>query len=85
MVNEGLTNVRRHTPATAVTVMLDVRRNEVTIRLRNDHGSGGGRPMDFVPRSLSERATGFGGGVSVSQEPGCTEVVITLPMLGALG
>ena len=34
---------------------------------------------------LLERAIEFGGGVSVAREPNCTEVIITLPMLGALG
>jgi signal transduction histidine kinase len=89
MINEGLTNVRRHTAATAVTVMLDVHQNEVVMRIRNDHGPSGtadARPLDnFVPTSLSERATEFGGGVSVSRETDCTEIIITLPMLGALG
>jgi len=89
MVNEGLTNVRRHTRATAVTVMLDLHQNEVLVRLRNDRGTDGAEadtlPHDFVPTSLLERAIEFGGGVSVAREPNCTEVVITLPMLGALG
>jgi signal transduction histidine kinase len=89
MINEGLTNVRRHTAATAVTVLLDVHQNEVVMRIRNDHGpqgpSGNGRPADFIPTSLSERATEFGGSVSVSRETDCTEIMITLPMLGALG
>ncbi|HEX6705505.1 MAG TPA: histidine kinase [Albitalea sp.] len=88
MVNEGLTNVRRHTRATAVTVMLDLHQNEVLVRLRNDRGTDGADadtlPHDFVPTSLLERAIEFGGGVSVAREPNCTEVVITLPMLGSL-
>jgi len=89
MVNEGLTNVRRHTRATAVTVMLDLHQNEVVVRLRNDRGTDGADadtlPHDFVPTSLLERAIEFGGGVSVAREPNCTEVIIKLPMLGALG
>jgi signal transduction histidine kinase len=88
MINEGLTNVRRHTAATAVTAMLDVRQEQVTVSLRNDHGPDGAavtRPRDFMPRSLSERALEFGGAVRVTREPDCTEVLITLPMSGALG
>jgi signal transduction histidine kinase len=85
MVNEGLTNVRRHSGATTVTLMLEVHANEVVVRIRNDHGADGARPMDFVPRSLSERAGEFGGGTLVRIEPDCTEIVITLPMMGALG
>ena len=89
MINEGLTNVRRHTPASSVTVLLDVHQNEVVMRIRNDHGPAGAsapKPAkDFIPSSLTERAIEFGGGVTVSRETDCTEIIITLPMLGALG
>ncbi len=87
MVNEALTNVRRHTAATAVTVMLDVRDGQVVMRVRNDHG--GTAPVmvseAFVPRSLRDRAAEFGGSVAVTREPNLTEITINLPMLGALG
>ena len=87
MVNEALTNARRHTGATAVTVLLEVRRGEVVLRVRNDHGPAATavRPAPFVPRSLIERATELGGGVSVTTETDCSEVMVTLPMMGALG
>lgn len=89
MVNEALTNVRRHTAATAVTVMLDVRDGQVVMRVRNDHGGFGASdaplPDTFVPRSLRDRAAEFGGSVGVSREPNVTEITINLPMLGALG
>lgn len=85
MVNEALTNVRRHTSATAVTVMVDVDSSHVVLRLRNDHGPGEALPRDFVPLSLTERATEFGGGVAVSHEQDFTEVVVTLPLLSAIG
>lgn len=85
MVNEALTNVRRHTSATAVTVLIDVDADHVVMRLRNDHGPGEPLPRDFVPRSLTERATEFGGGVTVTHEQDFTEVAITLPLLGAIG
>jgi signal transduction histidine kinase len=88
MVNEALTNVRRHTEATAVTVLLDVGHDNVVVRLRNDHGAAGRDPVAgvdaFVPRSLKERALEFGGDVTVSRESNFTEIKITLPMLGAL-
>jgi signal transduction histidine kinase len=85
MINEGLTNVRRHTSATAVTVRLDVLRDDVSVRLRNDHGPIVTTPTAFVPRSLSERAAEFGGGVSVIRAPEFTEIAITLPHLGVFG
>ena len=84
MVNEALTNVRRHTSATAVTLLLDVNPTDVVLRLRNDHGHGETLPPDFVPKSLTERAREFGGGVEVTHELDFTEIVITLPLLGAI-
>jgi signal transduction histidine kinase len=85
MVNEALTNVRRHTSATAVTILFDVRQASVVLRLRNDHGRGEALAADFVPCSLSERAAEFGGGVVVAHESNFTEIAITLPMVGAIG
>ena len=85
MVNEALTNVRRHTSATAVTILLDVNQADVVLRLRNDHGRDETLPVDFVPLSLSQRAAEFGGRVEVNHQPEFTEVLITLPLLGALG
>jgi len=85
MVNEALTNIRRHTLATAVTILFDVNADDVILRLRNDHGPGEAMPPDFVPRSLTERAAEFGGTVAVWREAGFTELVITLPLLGTIG
>lgn len=84
MVNEALTNVRRHTSATAVTLLLDVNPTDVLLRLRNDHGYGETLPPDFLPKSLIERASEFGGVVEVKHELDFTEIVITLPLLGAI-
>jgi signal transduction histidine kinase len=84
MVNETLTNVRRHTSATAVTLMLDVTPTDVLLRVRNDHGYREALPPAFLPRSLTERAAEFGGVVEVDHQPDFTEVRITLPVLGVL-
>ena len=84
MVNEALTNARRHTTATAVTVLLDVNGTDVVLRVRNDHEQSDKLPADFVPRSLTERAAEFGGDVTVHHEPNLTEIVITLPLLGVV-
>jgi signal transduction histidine kinase len=83
MVNEGLTNVRRHSSAAAVNVMIDVQAERVTIRMRNDRG-----PADtaaaapFVPRSLSERAHEVGGTVEIHNEDNFTEIEIAMPLVG---
>jgi signal transduction histidine kinase len=85
MVNEALTNVRRHTTATSVTILFDVNLDDVVLRLRNDHGANEPAPRDFLPLSLTERAAEFGGTVTISHEANFTELAITLPLLGAIG
>lgn len=81
LFNEALTNVRRHTRATTVAVRFDVQADELCMRLRNDRPETA-LPAPFTPRSLSERAREFGGQVTVTHPPGCTEVAITLPLTG---
>jgi signal transduction histidine kinase len=81
LFNEALTNVRRHTQATTVTVQFDVQPERLCMRLRNDRPAAE-MPAPFKPRSLSERAQEFGGQVMVSHPPGCTEVAIALPLTG---
>ena len=76
-VNETLPVLRQ--------ILLDVQQSSVVLRLRNDHGPGEALAADFVPRSLTERATELGGGVVVAHESNFTEIAITLPVAGALG
>ncbi|MEO6625362.1 MAG: histidine kinase [Burkholderiaceae bacterium] len=82
MVNEALTNVRRHTAATEVTVQLDVDDSGLVLRLGNNCPSG--RSRDFVPLSLKQRAAEFGGTLVTLHKPGRTEIVITMPLLGSI-
>lgn len=84
MVSETLTNVRRHTSATAVELMLQVTPTDVVLRVRNDHGFREALTPAFLPSSLTERAAEFGGGVEVDHQTDFTEVRITLPVLGVL-
>lgn len=81
LFNEALTNVRRHTQATAVMVQFDVQPQQLCMRVRNNR-AGTAPALPFTPRSLSERAQEFGGRVAVNQPPGFTEVAITLPLTG---
>lgn len=79
MINESLTNVRRHTSAKAVTVLVDVGDNEVILRLRNDHGIDESLPPDFLPTSLQQRCAELGGTCTVAHERDFTEVLIRIP------
>jgi signal transduction histidine kinase len=84
MVNEALTNIRRHTSATSVTVLLDVRDSDLVLRVRNDHPQGDAIGTDFVPKSLAERAAEFRGSISIADEADYTEMTITLPLLASI-
>jgi signal transduction histidine kinase len=84
MFNEALTNVRRHTTARTVTVLLEADNELLVVRVRNDVVKGGECERVFTPRSLSERATEVGGSVTVQLQQDFTEVAIALPMFKAL-
>jgi signal transduction histidine kinase len=84
MFNEALTNIRRHTSATAVTVMIDVQDRDLVMRVRNDHGYGEALPKTFVPRSLTERAAEFRGNIAINHETDCTEMTVTLPLIASI-
>jgi len=80
MVSEALSNIRRHTRASRVTVMLACRDGQLAIRVRNNHADGD-EPPDFTPRSIAGRARALGGQARVEQEPdGWTAVVIEIPL-----
>ncbi len=82
MINEALSNVRRHTPARSVRVSLQADVDgAIQLRIRDDAGSVRGQPVaGFRPRSLSERAAELGGSLVVSQPDGLnTEVLIHIP------
>jgi signal transduction histidine kinase len=83
MVNEALTNIRRHTAATTVTVLLEVSGANLLIVVRNDHGVGE-LPGDFVPRSLTERATELRGSVVIKHQADFTEMTIALPLVASI-
>lgn len=82
MVNEGLNNVRRHTPARRVWIQLSETPGALHLVMRDDGGrhSGQAAPV-FEPRSLSERARELGGTLQLRHHDGLdTEIQITLPV-----
>lgn len=85
IINEALTNVRRHTSAKAVSILIDVDDNDIVLSLRNDHGPQETLPDTFIPTSIQQRANELGGTVAVHHDQGFTEVNIRMPTLGVLG
>lgn len=82
MINEALNNVRRHTCARHVKVVVARQEDWLRIGVCDDAGTLRGRMAPaFVPRSLVERAAELGGKAEVTRPDGLnTEVVITVPL-----
>jgi signal transduction histidine kinase len=80
MATEALSNVHRHTTATAVS--LSIERNNsgsVNVRIENEIPEQPAQ-ADFTPRSIAERATSLGGRTQVSTSEGRTVVNIEIPL-----
>ncbi len=84
IVQEALTNARRHAPGAAVDVEVSYRDEALDLRIR-DYGPGapGGEPVEgHGLMGMRERATLAGGTFSAGQaEGGGFEVTITLPTI----
>jgi signal transduction histidine kinase len=79
MVNEGLSNIRRHTRAHCATIRLESDRRHFVLTISNDQNDE--PPAPFQPCSLTERARALGGQVRVdSGTAGRTTVVVEIPL-----
>jgi signal transduction histidine kinase len=80
MAAEALSNVHRHTTATAVHLTVERSASGgVVVRIANKaHEQDTAR--EFVPKSISERAESLGGYTQVTQSPGNTVVNIEIPL-----
>jgi signal transduction histidine kinase len=81
IVEEGLSNVRRHTASSEAIVGLFEHEGHLVIRLENQSAPAGGRAAAFMPRSISERAAALGGRTIVeTREDGTTSVETRIPL-----
>jgi len=80
IVLEGLSNVRRHTCSTQVTLSLACANGHLSLRIANTVAAGA-VPTPFVPRSITGRAAALGGRTRVerSADHG-TVVVVDIPL-----
>ncbi len=80
MATEALSNVQRHTSATAATLTIECKSNgSVTVGIENE-GAVHSEKCDFLPRSISERAESLGGHAEVSNDNGRTVVRVDIPL-----
>lgn len=85
LVREAVANAVRHGGASRVDIDLGVDQDLLRMQVK-DNGTGflranGGAPVE--PWSLKERVDRAHGSLSLFSEPGCTNLLITLPLAGA--
>ena len=85
LLREAVANAVRHGRASRIHVGVDVEDDRLQLLVK-DNGSGfaarNGEPP-AEPWSLKERVERAHGSLSLFSEPGCTDIVITLPLAGA--
>lgn len=82
LVNEALNNIRKHTQARHVRIVLRGDEEAVTLRIADDSGSVVGRAAsDFHPHSLHERVAELGGTLTIARIAGLdTELQFRIPI-----
>ena len=81
IVREGLSNIRRHTPARQATIALHNLESRLILEFLNDGATSGPGAVGFFPRSIAERARDLGGCVNVEQsKTGHTTVAVEIPL-----
>ena len=79
LVSEGISNIRRHTPARDGAVRLRCDQEVLSIEIENSCDDVAA--PEFMPRSISERTESLGGTVTVKhRDPAATVVRITIPV-----
>lgn len=80
MLEEALSNIRRHTRALRSSIELRTIGECLVVRVENETGTEG-PPPPFVPRSIAERAASLEGTAGVKTLPnGNTAVIIQIPL-----
>jgi signal transduction histidine kinase len=80
IVREGLSNIKRHTSSAAARIRMTSVNGDIVLDIEND-ASAGESQRTFTPRSITERALGLGGRVSVNVgNAGSTIVSVVIPM-----
>lgn len=80
IVQEGLSNIKRHTASPRATINMLSRNGDVILDIENESSTLDG-DKTFTPRSITDRAAALGGRVTVDvRDEGCTIVSVIIPM-----
>jgi signal transduction histidine kinase len=79
IINEGMSNIRKHTRARSGTIDLSNVDGQLCIRIENPTPDGPTAP--FLPGSIAERTAALGGTIEIDHgAPGATAVCIAIPV-----
>ncbi len=79
IVNEGMSNIRKHTRARSGRIHLSNVDDQLHIRIENETPEG--PPAPFLPGSIAERTSALGGTIEIHRaSPQATAVHITIPV-----
>jgi signal transduction histidine kinase len=79
MIEEGLSNIRRHSRSSYAKVGISRQNGDLILQLRNDSHKGQEMPS-FTPRSIADRATALGGKTEVYKDNDETVVSVQIPL-----
>jgi signal transduction histidine kinase len=79
LINEGLSNIRRHTRSNRAQVRLSCSNGSIMLEIENDLDEAS-QVQPFKPRSISERAKALGGSARVERRDDSTAVVVDIPL-----
>ena len=77
IVNEGMSNMRKHTTTRSGRITLGSRDGMLTIVMENERQDA---TAHFTPVSITERAMALGGSVQVDGSAGITKVSVAIPV-----
>ena len=76
LAREGLSNICKHTIAQRGAITVHYRNEWLNIQIENENLESLSRVLvNFIPKSMTERAAGLGGTVHVTQVPGVNTIV----------
>jgi signal transduction histidine kinase len=80
IVAEALSNVRRHTKSTHITVRIERQDNCFVMEFENNIPEAATETLPFTPKSIAARADALGGLVRINAVPGFTTVGVEIPL-----
>lgn len=79
IVTEGLSNIKRHTKASAASIIIGCEDKTLTLEIANNNPDSE-RAAEFVPKSIAGRAESLGGRIFVETKADRTKISVEIPL-----